>query len=80
MDQQVNEAMINVLTHLKEGWVLHFNTALRKAYLCHSDVEKYKIVPIALFNKMKTLQIITNISKDFVSDIYEKSKNVDYPN
>lgn len=71
--------MEEVLNLMKEGWVLHFNLNIRKAYLCHSDVEKYRVVSTAVFNKMKSLQIITKISQDFVSDIYQKSEGVDWP-
>lgn len=73
------ETVEDVLKLMKEDWVLHFNLNLRKAYLCHSDVEKYKVVPTALFNRMKSLRVITKISQDFVSDIYQKSETVDWP-
>ena len=70
--------MEEVLNLMREGWVLHFNLNLRKTYLCHADVEKYRVVSTALFNKMKSLQIITKISQDFVGDIYQKSEGVDW--
>lgn len=71
--------MEEVLKLMKDGWILHFNLHIRKPYLCHSDVEKYKVISTAVFNKMKSLGIIEKISQDFVSDIYKKSEKVDWP-
>ena len=71
--------MEKVLKLMKEGWILHFNLNIRRAYLCHSDVENYRVISTAIFNKMLSLQMITKISKDFVSDIYQKSEDVEWP-
>ena len=39
--------MEEVLKLMKDGWILHFNLHIRKPYLCHSDVEKYKVISTA---------------------------------
>lgn len=73
------ETAEDVLKLMKDGWVLHFNLHMRKAYLCHSDVEKYRVISTALFNRMKTLQMINKIGQDFVSEIFQKSESIDWP-
>lgn len=73
------ETVEDVLKLMKDGWVLHFNLNMRKAYLCHSDVEKHRVISTALFNRMKTLKMIDKIGQDFVSEIFQKSESIDWP-